>query len=74
MSSLVKRGTPWSLAEVEQLETMLSGQFKSLEIANQLGRTEKAVKSKIYAIRRQRNRPKSGRQQRRHNGASFFLS
>ena len=74
MSAAGKHGTLWSPAEVEQLESMLSKQVDLTEIAAQLGRTQKAVETKISTIQRQRYGPKGGRQQRRYNGASFFLS
>ena len=71
----VQQGSPWSPAEIEQLETMLSEQVALTEIAVRLGRTEKAVEAKFYGLQRQRHGPKAGKRlQRRTNGASFFLS
>ena len=75
MGAVVKQGAPWSPAEVEQLESMLSEQIALRDIALQLGRTEKAIQAKFYGLERARNGPKAGKRlQRRTNGASFFLS
>jgi hypothetical protein len=45
MTAVDKRGAPWSPAEVEQIESMMSEQIALTEIAVQLGRTEKAVET-----------------------------
>ena len=70
-----KHGMLWSLAEIEQLESMMSEQVALPEIAVQLGRTEKAVEAKFSDLHRRRHGRKPGkREQRRETGASFFLS
>lgn len=74
MSIVGKHGTPWSSAEIERLESMLSKQIGLKDIASQLGRTEKAIDAKAHAIRRQRNPTQKKHYQRRISGASFFLS
>jgi hypothetical protein len=75
MSAVSKHRAPWSPAEVEQLESMMSEQIALTEIAVRLGRTEKAVETKFNGLHRQRHGPKAGKRlQRRTNGASFFLS
>jgi hypothetical protein len=75
MGAVVKQGAPWSPADVEQLELMMSKQTALAEIAVQLGRTEKAVEAKVNGLQRLRNGSKAGKRlQRRSSGASFFLS
>lgn len=74
MGVVGKHGTPWSSAEIEQLESMLSKETDLKHIALQLGRTEKAIETKAGAIKRQRNPSRGKRHQRRNSGASFFLS
>ena len=75
MSAARKHRAPWSSAEVEQLESMMSEQIDHKEIAALLGRTEKAIEAKFSELQRQRYGHKAGKRlQRRSNGASFFLS
>jgi hypothetical protein len=70
-----RHGAPWSAADLAQLELMVSQQTALSEIAAQVGRTERAIQARLWKLERQRNRgPRSARNQRRHNGASFFLS
>jgi hypothetical protein len=73
MSDVGKHRTPWSSAEIEQLESMWSKQNLK-DIALKLGRTEKAIEAKALAIQRQRNPSRGKHYQRRNSGASFFLS
>jgi hypothetical protein len=69
-----KHGAPWSLNEIAQLKSMVARQIALKEIGAHLGRTEEAVTGKLYSIGGSRARQPGKRQQRRRNGAAFFLS
>jgi hypothetical protein len=69
-----KHGEPWSATDLAQFETMFDQQIGLSEIAAQLGRTERAVQVRMWALQRRRGVSKGKRNQRRLNGASFFLS
>jgi hypothetical protein len=76
MTSIRKHGTPWSSSDVEELKWMVRRQTARNEMAAQLGRTEEAVQAKLYTLLGSRTAAarSTKRQQRRYNGASFFLS
>jgi hypothetical protein len=68
-------GAPWSAADLAQLDLMMSEGIDRSKIAAQFGRTEAAIQTKFAALQRLKNPSRrNGRLQRRHNGASFFLS
>ena len=75
MDPVGRHREPWLPTEVAQLEAMIAQEIDPEEIALRLGRTGKAVQTKIWALRlRSGDRGVAKRKQRRANGASFFLS
>ncbi|MBA3511580.1 hypothetical protein [Sphingomonas sp.] len=75
MPALRNHGRLWSASDIAELKSMVAQQIELREIAAQLGRTEEAVATKLYGLYgRHTTRVSGKRQQRRRNGASFFLS
>jgi hypothetical protein len=71
----IKHGAPWSPAEMGELRSLAGQQLDRRVVAAKLGRTEEAIAAKLYKLSgRRTTHATEKRQQRRLNGASFFLS
>jgi hypothetical protein len=68
---------PWSEEDITQLQAMYARNVSTEQIANCLGRSEKAIDAKLNNLVTKLETPgdpAKKRTQRRRSGASFFLS
>ncbi len=75
MSTKGNRPVPWSPDDIAKLNSMTDDGIGRDEIAAELGRTKAAIDAKLSLLHRDStgSAPRR-RQQRRNNGAQFFLS
>lgn len=75
MSAKGERRDLWSPQDIAKLKLLIDQRLNRDEMAVELGRTQRAVEAKAHQLRRlEAKGAASRRQQRRKNGAQFFLS